>query len=1017
MKIKIKFHTKLFIVIGLTVCLSMVCMLVILQETIKKHIHDNIKARFESTRVALRHLQSLRKKYVVDSIHNLASSNIQFRTILSMASVSAYDLGFGNHVNEVEVLKDANLRLNSLVPFLSVYDECDIFVVVNAKGTLLFSKAGPKRFGDDLTNLRLFEELAEKDVAADVWYTDTQKEIDFLFPDKGGKAAFQVIAKPVVFKGEIHGIVIYGNCIDKNTLSRIKRISGVDMALYSTKGIYASTLTSVATQALIPFIRYEDFKEDTAVYEFILNRENFLAMRFPVLPKLQLDEGGFFVLKSLTQELKFLSLIRMTILIVGGAILSIAIGFSYFLSRGITRPVQKLAMAARIIGTGQLDTKVNISTGDELEQLGNAFNIMAAKVKESVEGLENKVRERTIELEKAGIKTDAIIQNMSDGLVALDPNLKIFLTNKKFEELTGKSEVVGRDITSISEVFGRVAKDTLKEKNTSITDITINKNLILKISSSLITHDNTVLGVIFLLRDITVEKEVDSMKTNFISTVSHELRTPLTSVLGFASNARSFYQKDIMPMIPKDNKKLNRRSKTIYENLCIIISEGERLTRLIDDVLDIAKMEAGKIEWNIQNVNIIDVCRQSLAAVSGYPKSSNVDVVFDPPDTVVDVVGDPDRLVQVIANLMSNALKFTEEGSVTLKVEPMKNNVRVSVIDSGKGINENDLNDVFEKFKQVGDDILTDKPKGTGLGLPICKEIIEHIGGKIWAESELGVGSRFCFTLDYAQKVITQEELFAPVYNYRVIDEVTKKVVYKKKSTTPQILIVDDDINTRKLLRQELEMLKCKVLEAKNGLEAITITKNKCDCLDLIILDIMMPEIDGFEVLGAIKTNEKLSHIPIIVLSAYEVENKVYRLGAEDFISKPIDKDKFISAVTKHLSESGEKKVLIIDNDKNIIKVITKALVGRGCVVRGAGNSEDGLKMAQSERPDIIMFGMESQDIENGLETIKKLRLDKKTRHIYIILIVDSMDKDLQKTAELLKVDIINAKREDLKIS
>ncbi|MFQ5788381.1 MAG: response regulator, partial [Thermodesulfobacteriota bacterium] len=581
---------------------------------------------------------------------------------------------------------------------------------------------------------------------------------------------------------------------------------------------------------------------------------------------------------------------------------------------------------------------------------------------------------------------------------------EIFLTNKKFEELTGKSEVVGMGIASISEVFGRIAKDTLKDKNTSITDITINENLILRISSSLVTHDNTVLGVIFLLRDITVEKEVDSMKTNFISTVSHELRTPLTSVLGFASNARSFYRKDIIPMIPKDNKKLNRRSKTIYENLCIIISEGERLTRLIDDVLDIAKMEAGKIEWNIQNVNIIDVCRQSLAAVSGYPKSSNVNVAFDPPDTVADVVGDPDRLVQVIANLMSNALKFTEEGSVTLKVEPMKNNVKVSVIDSGKGINENELKDVFEKFKQVGDDILTDKPKGTGLGLPICKEIVEHIGGKIWAESELGVGSSFCFTLDYAQKVITQEEPSAPVYNYKVIDEVTKKVVHKKKSTTPQILIVDDDINTRKLLRQELEMIKCNVLEAKNGLEAIAMTKNKCDYLDLIILDIMMPEIDGFEVLGAIKTNEKLYHIPIIVLSAYDVENKVYRLGAEDFISKPIDKDKFISSVTKHLSESGEKKVLIIDNDKNIIKAITDVLVGRGCVVRGVSNSEDGLKMAQSESPDIIMFGMESQDIEKGLEIIRELRLDKKTQHIYIILIVDSMDKDLQKTAELLKV-------------
>lgn len=506
--------------------------------------------------------------------------------------------------------------------------------------------------------------------------------------------------------------------------------------------------------------------------------------------------------------------------------------------------------------------------------------------------------------------------------------------------------------------------------------------------------------------------ELEQMKTNFISTVTHELRTPLTSVLGFASNAYWIYRNDVLPVLPTDNRKLNRWAKAIEENLSIIVSEGKRLTHLINDVLDIAKMEAGKIEWNIQDVNIIDICRQALSVASGYPKSSQVEVVFEAPDTVLPVRGDPDRLVQVITNLMSNALKFTEQGKVTLKVERGSEHVKVSVNDTGKGIDKDDLNKVFDKFKQVGGDILIDKPKGTGLGLPICKEIIEHLGETIWAESEVGVGSRFCFTLSYgyAKTDIDKEEPPVPVFKYRVIDEVAQKVTVKEKDTKPNILIVDDDLNIRKLLRQELEMAGYSVLEAENGAEALVMAKKKYDHIDLILLDIMMPEIDGFDVLSAIKANEKLAHIPVIVISAYEVEKKIYRLGAEGFLSKPIDQGKLISTISSLLNGSAEKKVLIIDSDKNIINALKTSLEGRGYVVSKADNAKDGLKKAQSEKPDIIMLDLGLQDIKSGLEAVKKLRLDKTTSHIYIILLADRMDEKARRIAESLKVEISDPK-------
>jgi adenylate cyclase len=360
----------------------MVSILFVLQEATENRIKNNIKAKFEGTRVALRQLQKFRTRYAVDAINTLIVSNAQFRSILSTASVSGNDMGFSTADNEGEILKDTNLRLNSLLPFLSLYKKCDVIIVTNAEGILLFSKVSPKRFGDDLSSLPLFEKLILEGDAVDIWDACTQSGRDFLFPARAKDAVCQILAKPVVFRGEVHGVVICGSRIDEDLLLRLKSISGVDLALYCTGNVHASTLLPTRTQTLTSFIRSSDFRRKNTVHEFSFDKEKFLSMRFPIIPNFPLEEGGLIVLKSLTQELKFMSRLRVTLFAVGGVVLSIAIGFSFLLSRGITRPVKKLAMATRLIGMGQLDTNVNIRTGDELEQLGNAFNDMAKGLKE-----------------------------------------------------------------------------------------------------------------------------------------------------------------------------------------------------------------------------------------------------------------------------------------------------------------------------------------------------------------------------------------------------------------------------------------------------------------------------------------------------------------------------------------------------------------------------------------------------------------------------------------------------------
>jgi signal transduction histidine kinase len=224
------------------------------------------------------------------------------------------------------------------------------------------------------------------------------------------------------------------------------------------------------------------------------------------------------------------------------------------------------------------------------------------------------------------------------------------------------------------------------------------------------------------------------------------LRTPLTSVLGFAKIIRRRLEERLFPLIPEDDHKVAQAKNQVIENLGVVVSEGERLTKLIDDVLDLAKIEAGKFTWNMGSVSVAEVIERATAATSSLFDAKKLNLVLEIESDLPEITGDEDRLIQVVINLISNAVKFTDAGSITCAARHLNSSLVVSVKDSGIGIAITDQPKVFEKFKQVGD-TLTDKPKGTGLGLPICKEIVEFHGGLIWVESEPGLGSTFSFSL------------------------------------------------------------------------------------------------------------------------------------------------------------------------------------------------------------------------------------------------------------------------------
>ncbi len=374
---------------------------------------------------------------------------------------------------------------------------------------------------------------------------------------------------------------------------------------------------------------------------------------------------------------------------------------------------------------------------------------------------------KTTEQEDTLSYLTAIINNMPDGLLVTNAQTRITLANPALGRMYGvkETDLLGKNCQdafngNLAPLFEMVCSQLDHPVSVQVeleggrTGSAVAAAIRKKQASS--GKSDEFIGNLVIVRDVTSEKEVERMKDDFLSTVSHELRTPLTSVLGFTKVIRKKLEEVVFPQLPPGDAKTDRTVQQITDNIGIIVSEGERLTALINDVLDLSKMEAGKIEWKQEPVPIPEILEQAIAATTSLFENKGIAIIKDIASGLPTVSCDRDRIVQVVINLLSNALKFTDYGSVTVTARISAGNdsiaekeygsIKVSIVDTGIGIADKDRDNVFEKFKQVGD-TLTDRPKGTGLGLPICMQIVEHHGGRIWVESTLGKGSVFSFVL------------------------------------------------------------------------------------------------------------------------------------------------------------------------------------------------------------------------------------------------------------------------------
>lgn len=377
---------------------------------------------------------------------------------------------------------------------------------------------------------------------------------------------------------------------------------------------------------------------------------------------------------------------------------------------------------------------------------------------------------KTTELEYTLSSLTAIIGNMPDGLLVTDADRRIALANPALGRMFAidETQLVGRNCQQA--FHGKLAplfEMTMASSGNAAVPMELANGRAGSAVAAAIGKKNPaggdqpeeLLGNLVIVRDVTSEREIERMKDDFLSTVSHELRTPLTSVLGFAKVIARKLNDVIFPQMPAADAKTVRTVQQIRDNLAIIVAEGERLTTLINDVLDISKMEAGKIEWTHATASIPGILEHAVAATHSLFAQKGIGIVTDIAADLPPVCCDRDRIVQVAINLLSNAVKFTDHGSVTVIARQRRPDdppladggdfIVVAVSDTGIGVADRDIKNIFEKFKQVGD-TLTARPKGSGLGLPICRQIVENHGGQIWAESCLGSGSVFSFSVPLA---------------------------------------------------------------------------------------------------------------------------------------------------------------------------------------------------------------------------------------------------------------------------
>ena len=541
--------------------------------------------------------------------------------------------------------------------------------------------------------------------------------------------------------------------------------------------------------------------------------------------------------------------------------------------------------------------------------------------------------------------------------------------------------------------------------------------------------DGGFAGYIGSVFDISDRREVERLKDEFISVVSHELRTPLTSILG----ALDLLASGVLSTKPEQGQHM----------LKIAAKNAERLVRLINDILDIERIESGKVTMSKQMCNVEQLMNASVDVVRNVAQTAGVSLSVSPLSARLWI--DPDRIIQVLTNLLGNAIKFSPYGSTVwltaelidgqfssiisspveylhfggdkaegrrqkaeVKEEGCKeqgnNNclggheitdnlpqitaeeqltVLFQIRDQGRGIPADKIETIFGRFQQV-DASDSRKKGGTGLGLAVCRSIVQHHGGQIWAQSTLGEGSTFCFTLP-----VLQEE----------------QVILAPESTAPLVLVCDDDPSVRTVIKAKLEQQGYQAMTVASGEETVKQAAQKLP--DAILLNLMMPGMNGWETLAALKEQVNTKDIPVIILSGLlpdAREDKYSKIS--DWIIKPPDDKLLLQALERALTEQNRNiRVLVIEDDTDLAKVLIAVFERYGIEIYHAQTGREAIQLSQRLLPDLLVLDLVLPEYD-GFAVVDWLRQHNRLYQVPLVVYtsqdLDDSDRERLKLGQTL---------------
>ena len=718
-------------------------------------------------------------------------------------------------------------------------------------------------------------------------------------------------------------------------------------------------------------------------------------------------------------------------------ITALSLGIALFLTitrvRRLTDPIRRLAEASNLIAAGQRSVTVVIDSHDEVGRLAHAFNEMAASLEQNEATLQRKVVETTtlyeigqeiiaqvafeptlrliVERTRAVLQADecllALRQEGSDTLLIQGYSLKAAFAGVRIrpgEGLVGRVAMTGQPL---------IAGDYLEEfRDSPFLEMMQESGLRSAVAVPLKARD-VVIGVLYVysrvphnfreedrqllsaladqaaialenaklyqrvrqhaeelearVRERTQELEAANLKlelasrhkSEFLANMSHELRTPMNAIIGFTRLVMR-RAKDILPIRE-------------HENLGKILISAEHLLALINDILDLSKIEAGRMEVHATSFDLdplLDVC---LRTVEPLVKGERLRLVKEMQPGLPALFTDQDRLKQILVNLLSNAVKFTEEGTITVTARGRDGQVAVAVADTGIGIPEDKLELIFEEFRQV-DSSTTRRYSGTGLGLSISRRLARLLGGDITVQSTVGEGSTFTVTLPLRYEAVQPAMLAAaaPSHKEPAVQPETDRVV----------VAIDDDPDVIYLLRENLAEAGYRVVGAASGEEGLQQARALKPLA--ITLDILMPQKDGWQILHELKADAATRDIPVIVLSIIDNKDLGYRLGAFDYLLKPFDREAILAALTHIPPQQG--RLLVVDDDPQVVDLVRQLLEGEPYEIVAATDGQEALAAIAQKRPDIILLDLLMPEMD-GFAVIEHLQQDPQSREVPVIVL------------------------------